>query len=345
MIFLLNDKDVLNNIKVQGRYEELKDGISLDWTASSVEFNAECSGDVFFDFSVGNLSPENDEKKLHFAFFIDGERVCDHFEVFEGETRIKAAENLEYKKHNFKLLRLSESRLAFATLKQFELDGNLLSAPNKAEKFIEILGDSITCGYGNLVPATVGKPVSTYTSSQDASKAYSYLAVSELGVDYSITSRSGIAALYGYGYTPEQSKEFDNFLNSYNMQCRYRDPSVEYVPRRESDIIVINIGSNDVWSNTAPTTEDLSRSIADFALLAKEKSPKAVVIFMTGGIFDGRDNVVKEAAKLLGGEEKQYYVCPNTSGYYDGGNGHPSVKQHRIMADELISFIKSHNLI
>lgn len=345
MIFLLNNKEVLDKIKTQGRYQELKDGISLDWTASSVEFNAECSGDVCFDFFVGNLSPENGENKLHFALFVDGERVCDHFEIFAGETRIKAAENLEYQKHNFRLLRLSEARLANATLKQFELDGQLLSAPEKNEKFIEILGDSITCGYGNLVPVTVGKPVSTYTSSQDASKAYSYLTVTELGVDYSITSRSGIAALYGYGYTPELNDEFDNFLNSYNMQCRYRDPSVKYTPARESDIIIINIGSNDVWSNTAPTPEDLPRSIADFALLAKEKSPKAIVIFMTGGIFDGRDNVVKEAAKLLGGEEKQYYVCPNTSGYYDGGNGHPSVSQHRIMANELIAFIKSHNFI
>lgn len=345
MTYFLNDKEVLNNVKIQGRYEELKDGISLDWTASALEFNAECSGDVFFDFCVGNPSSENGENKLHFAFFVDGERVCDHFEIFVGETRIKVAENLEHKKHNFKLLRLSEARLGFATLKQIELDGSLLAAPQKSEKFIEILGDSITCGYGNLVPSTVGKPVSTYTSSQDASKAYSYLTVSELGVDYSITSRSGIAALYGYGYTPEQSKVFDNFLNSYNMQCRYRDPSVKYEPKRESDIIVINIGSNDVWSNTAPSTADLSRSIADFALMAKEKSPKAVVVFMTGGIFDGRDAVVKDAAKMLGGEEKQFYVCPNTSGYYDGGNGHPSSEQHRIMADELIAFIKSHNFI
>lgn len=345
MIYKLNDKSVSEKIKIQGRYEELSDGISLDWTASSAEFNAMCGGDVYFSFNAGNFGSDNGEKKLHFTLFVDGERVCDHFEIFGGENRIKMAENLELKTHSFKLLRLSEARLGNVALTRLELEGELLSVPLKAEKFIEIIGDSITCGYGNLVPATVKKPASTYTSSQDASKAYSYLAVTELGVDYSITSRSGIAALYGYDYDPSKAAEFDNFLNSYNMQCRYRDPNVKYQPKRKSDIIVINIGSNDVWSCKAPSPEALSRSIADLALLAKEKSPKAVVVFMTGGIFDGRDGVVTEAAKMLGGEEKGFFVCPNTSGYYDGGNGHPSVAQHRIMADELIAFIKKQGLI
>lgn len=70
--------DIRENIKKIGRASDTDDGIALDWTASGIEFNAECSGDVALKIQASCTSPQsgahNNDKDCYYTVYIDGVR-------------------------------------------------------------------------------------------------------------------------------------------------------------------------------------------------------------------------------------------------------------------------------
>ena len=61
-------KNYISNFKISGRNISTADGIQLDWSGSSAEWNANCSGDVKVTFSGNNSM---------FTVYVDGVRKAD----------------------------------------------------------------------------------------------------------------------------------------------------------------------------------------------------------------------------------------------------------------------------
>jgi lysophospholipase L1-like esterase len=122
--------------------------------------------------------------------------------------------------------------------------------PTEEKRFkIEIVGDSITCGYG-----VEGDLTQTFkTSTENILKAWSYLTAKKLNADYSFVCKSGAGLVSGY--TDSGERNTDNIITGYYdlMGCTHYklDENVgpedfEYDYSMEPDVIVILLGTNDI---------------------------------------------------------------------------------------------------
>ena len=147
--------------------------INADWSASGIEFNATCEGNMTF-------AVETNDKGAYFRAYLDGEPVMNGDSVYfditgKGEIVIK---NIPTGTHNIRVIKVTGYTLAFAAFTSVKLTGIIAEeAPKDKDLYIEFVGDSITCAWG-----TIGTFDGKYTS-QDATLGYSYLVAEELDAD------------------------------------------------------------------------------------------------------------------------------------------------------------------
>lgn len=150
-----------------------------------------------------------------------------------------------------RVLKISEVNFGYAGFEELEIDGRQItaSAPSNNEAVkIEIIGDSITCGYG--IEGTWN--VDAFTTKQERSdKAYAFLTAKNLGAEFRCVSWSGIGVISQY---IDPSVDIPNVDVSMPLIWPYTDKSAslrlgiepEVQPDDfDADIVVIHLGTND----------------------------------------------------------------------------------------------------
>lgn len=326
-VLSLTDKAVLAKVKIQGRSGPVSSGVSFDWSANTLEFQAACAG------SVSLTLKENASQTLYYTVLVDGK---EQKRAHRTGSRLFLAENLPQGDHTFQVVRQTESFYGQATLCAIELTGQLKSRPADRPLYMEFLGDSITVGLGNLCLG-LPQPASDYSENQDGTQSYAYLTAQALGADISVLARSGIGAYHGWdGGNPALPPMYESI--SY-----YRDKTAPWAFSRQADIVVINLGTNDLW--TGGSSSALTQAMQDFMRQVRRKNPRAAIVWAAGGIMADYLDEAADAVNRLGGAAKNYYVCPLPCGPNKGGNGHPTVEQHRSMADSLVAFLRQNRLV
>lgn len=338
-VYMLSDCDTLAKVKCNGRWDTNKTGVTLDWSASAVEFTADCSGRVGIVTNT-QIKPDNTDNVLYYAVYVDGECKKDMLPVGNGVNYIELAENIDKGVHMFELIRLTEAHHGTTDAIAIEMDGRLCDRPAD-NKVIEFIGDSITAGAGNLGDNTTNDNV---PSVQNSAKSYGYLTAKALGYDYNIAARSGIALYYGYGHT-DTDDACVNFMHRYWIQNYDRDKTAVYNAKRASDIICINLGTNDFWSGKCPDAASFAAKLVIFAKAIKEDNPAAKIVLLTGGINNANVAAVTSAFETLGGNEAGYWQCNLPYGLTNGTNNHPDVVQNETMAEALVDFLRTNELV
>lgn len=253
--------------KTQGRTSIISGELSLDYTASSFEFNADCEGDVYVDFGVSNIST-NDGGGLYISIFVDGvkqDRDAGFLDT-AGVNRVKIASNLEKGEHSFKVFRSTEIERGRLTVKSVTLNGKLLEKPDDKDLFIEFIGASSTTGYGNL---TTGRPTPSAEKPiwQDGTATYAFLAAQQLGADISVVARQGIGA--SVGWQPVSM----NVVYPLTRHCY--DQSTQWGFEKQTSVVVINLGTNDMntYSQNGKTLKDVKQGFADLLNIVRSKIP------------------------------------------------------------------------
>ena len=195
--FSLTDEDVLSKIRPLGRYEIVDTGIACDWTASGIEFTAECSEDVSITLTaacedIGKKGSWNED--CYFTVFIDGVRQSYRVRTMDGRRTVNIAENVEAGTHTFKIVKQTEYTNATVVFNSISFDGTLGDRPSDAEHVIEFIGDSLTSGYGSL---DTNNMASRYS---DGTRTFAYLTAENFGAEPRVVSVSGgtIESLYTY---------------------------------------------------------------------------------------------------------------------------------------------------
>ena len=326
-VLSLTDKAVLAKVKIQGRSGPVSSGISFDWSANTLEFQAVCEGSVSLNLK------EKASDTMYYTVLVDGK---EQKRAHRTGSRLFLAENLPQGDHTFQVVRQTESFYGQATLCAIELTGQLKSRPADRPLYMEFLGDSITVGLGNLCLG-LPQPASDYSENQDGTQSYAYLTAQTLGADISVLARSGIGAYHGWdGGNPALPPMYESI--SY-----YRDKTAPWAFSRQADIVVINLGTNDLW--TGGSSSALTQAMQDFMRQVRRKNPRAAIVWAAGGIMADYLDEAADAVNRLGGAAKNYYVCPLPCGPNKGGNGHPTVEQHRSMADSLVAFLRQNRLV
>ena len=259
------------------------------------------------------------------------------FEVPAGENSLKVASFDELGEHTIKILKQTESNYTICEMMSIKLTGKLSDPPEDKDLYIEFIGDSLTCGMGNLT----NNPNATEPQSalwEDATQSYGYMIADQLDADYSIISQSGIGIAGGWSGYP--------MATYYTAQSYTRDKNVKQEFTRVPDLIVINLGTNDHFINNDKSPdeckpEDVERMTEELILLVRECYGTDVPILWTQGLVGVflRDRIEAAITKRGGVNAGiyTYFSLPSNTG---GAQWHPTVVGHTAAATALLPEVK-----
>ena len=317
---IVSSKD---KIHVQGRSMDTSAGVTADWSASGIEFNTTYTGSI----SVTGKA----NKDIRFRVYVDGKETgIITYGTSLATKKLPGTETDEPTTANIRLVRVEYVKDGLATLKTVKLTGEIHEWQEE-RKFIEFIGDSITCGYGSI----------TNDDKKDGSRTYAYVAACELEVDYSMVAISGI----GVNKSTDQhsGKTIGDF---YRYNTWYRSQVVQYQPERKADLVVVNLNTNDNGhgATEAEYKEDLKALLADIRSIHGENVSIVWVVGQMTKVDTAVNGWLEDVFEELGGETAGLYIMETTKNN-SGGNNHPSYTSHKKTAGHLVTFIKDKKLL
>ncbi len=331
-------KNAKDYIKTQGR-NQLKDGaLWLDFSASGIEFSANCEGKVALNLNVEYLKQTDSYGGLYFTVIVDGVKVdraqC-HI-TSTGNVELVLAENLTPGNHTFEVYRQTEHRGAEVGISSIVMNGSFNEKPADNRLYIEFIGDSISTGFGAL--GTSSDSDGGSPKWQDATAAYPYLTAKALGADFSDVCYSGIGAKYGW--------QDPNMLNFYPYQRWQYDNYTKYGFDREPDVIVIALGTNDIAmeGEKGITVEQRLAGYQELLDLVRAKNPNSKIVWIYGMMKDDDNARIPAIIEENGGAAEGLYsleLVTNTA----GAGWHPSAAGQQKFADDLVAFLNSDVLV
>ena len=326
-----------DKVKPLGRYQILEDGIGCDHSATGIEFSASIVGELILNIYTTVEKEYCDA--AYFTVYIDGVRQEKRAEALVGKQDLLIANFSERGEHTVKIVKQCESNYNLCTLYSFCFDGELLTPPSKKDKYIEFIGDSLSCGMGNLGKKGVENPQTSRW--EDVTQGYTYGTAEKLDADYSIVSESGIGLAGSW---------FDPLFDFYSAWSYKRDKNLKYDFARTPDLIVINLGTNDFYLNCdlkiCPIEEVIEKTKEFIAFVRSSYGKDIPIVWVSRFMFLGESyvNAIDKAISDFGGEKLGIYRLdvPTSSG---GAHGHPDVAGHSVARDLLVEFIKEKNLL
>ncbi len=319
--------DELNQISLSdetvttfGRTYYTEDGLHMNWTNSGFSF-------TFTGTTVKlNLTATTTFNQPFLRVFVDGVALEKDFALMTKTYTVPVVTGLEDKAHTVKVVKRTENGWGgMVTVHNIQLDGTIAQPPASPIRQIEVIGDSISCGYGNLADKRV---VDNYQSNrQDGTKTFATLAAEQFGAQCNVIAKSGM----GFGCNNGGSKE-DTMQHAYAYTDYYSldKETLWDFESNPSDVVIIALGTND--TSNADSTDYYNKAKSMLALV-REKNPNAYIIWayeiMTPSRSDVLQKVCREAKEA--GDQKVYYHAlgmMDTATDGAGDAGHPSMATH-----------------
>jgi lysophospholipase L1-like esterase len=324
------------------RYDNRIDSTSgkmavMHWAGSSVMIK-------FKGKSVKALL-ESGKKTAYLNIVIDSDRMY----VLMPDSIKKwylLADNLKDTIHTVQIFKRTNSDYIGFYAFQLPADAKLIKLKRRS-KSIEFIGDSITLG-ASINDTTADRWQGLFT---DNYFTYGALTARYFNAKYYCIAEGGVGLMVGGN--PVIAEEMYNRF-SFNDSKRKWDFST-YHP----DLIVINLFQNDShiitkpkhpnyikrFGNKIPDEQYIINRYADFIQKIKRKHPNAEIICTLGSMNASKKGMpwplyIKKAVAKLNRPDVYEYIFA-----YKNSPGHPEVKDHKIMADSLIHFIESNNLM
>ena len=335
LCFLL--KDHPDCYRVQGRAGLTDYGaLCFDQTANALEFSAVCGGRVSVMLSVMHANflriGLGKDNTCCFAVEIDGERVRSRV-ALQGEGQfLTLCTDLPRGTHRFRVIKENRQAIALADIYAVFLDGKLLPAEEDTRPLIEIVGDSITCGWGNLDP----DPADNGHRFEDGTQAYAYRLAQKLDCAYSILGHSGQGWLQRRGapwtVAIPTAYEYLSYYRSHGEADRYTHP-------RTPALIVVHVGTNDAIDRR--TEEELRTPVCDIVCALRRRFGDGIRVLFLMSTMDGYcDEAIESIVQSLNDGGTLYTL--RTGRYTAGGKGHPHATEHALLCDEVYDFIHAH---
>jgi len=220
---------------------------------------------------------------------------------------------------------------------------------NSNAPLIEFIGNSITCGAA-ADPSEVPCGVGEYHDQHNAYYAYGPVVSRKLGVNYILSSVSGIGIYRTWNKEepsmPEVYGKADFQVNG-NRNWDFDG----YQPQ----IVSIALGTNDLSDGdgkTPRTPFDSAKFVAAytrFVQFVKSKYPEAQIVFLNSPVVEGSKNILlKNCLATIKNNIDQLYPSAKPVAIYffkprkgRGCTGHPNIEDHAAIAEELYPFFRS----
>ncbi|KAF4439749.1 hypothetical protein F53441_12494 [Fusarium austroafricanum] len=251
--------------------------------------------------------------------------------------------------HTVELRKRSETNFGTFKIAGVATDGTLVESVVPKRK-IEIIGDSISVGYG--LDGVNGCTDSAVL--QDNTKTYGAVAARALGADYSVVAWSGKGLTRNYASNPpDTSPVMPTLYTRYGANDA--DNSFTFPSSWVPDAVVINLGTNDFsYLNVRQPvkTADLTNALVKLVNNIHSHYPKAQFFFVSSPLLSDyyptqadaqkTNNVkfLKDAMTNLSGVKTHLVDWP-TQGSDSGCDYHPNAATHAKGAALLEASIKS----
>ncbi len=217
-------------------------GISI-----KAKFNGTGVKAIVHDYGVGAAGTTN-----YYKVLIDGAIVQEQLKVDPGNKTYSLATGLSSGDHIVEIIKITEGASGASSFVGFEVEGGAqtsIDLPARLNKKIEFIGDSWTCGYGNLSQFASGNGSmanSGYVAAnEDNYFAWGPISARAVGAEYQVTAISG-RGLFRNNWQSDNSgtatgtlpKEYDNIFEG--------DNTISYDHSWNPDVVVIHLGTNDM---------------------------------------------------------------------------------------------------
>jgi lysophospholipase L1-like esterase len=305
-------------VRFVGRFDVVDGGgTRFEWPG--VSLNARFTGT-----SVGVDLDDTGNSEL--AVFVDG---TEHSKIVAsaGRKTYALASGLDAGTHELLVWRRSEAfvgRSEFFAL-TFADGGTLLSPPAPLARRIEIIGDSLTCGYGNE-----GMPGCHFTSGTENNYlAYGSVAARLVNAELSTVAWSGLGMYRNYGDVDASAKPLPFYYDDSLPTIGVRWDFSKFIP----DVVVINLGSNDSSTHGDPGQPYIDAYVA-FVKRVRAKYPNAFIMCIDSNSIVTNDVSAVVTAIKGGGDMKiESFAITGQNG--QGCDGHPNIASDQAMGESL----------
>ena len=261
--------------------------------------------------------------------------------IAPGGALTSIAAGLPAGEHTVALFRRTEASQGESQFLGFDFGGGTLLAPPPApDRRIEMVGDSITCGYG-VEGANMNCAYTADTQNQYL--AYGDITGRTLGADVVTVAWSGKGVVCNYG--DDATSCTDPFPVYYDRVLPDRADS-QWDFSWQPHVVVVNLGTNDFSTAMDPTAEQFSAAYRTFLQHIRGKYPASLILCTVAPLLGGADLTTARAAidaavaATADTRIKSFTMDETDPADGFGCDYHPSVKTHEKMAAALTAKLK-----
>jgi lysophospholipase L1-like esterase len=193
----------------------------------------------------------------------------------EGARVYTLARGLGKGVHQAVIVKRTEPEVGTATLHGFLLDANrsLAAPPAPKQRHIEVVGDSLTTGYGGCSHAV---RCQGEAAAENVELTYGAVAARELAAAYTVIAWSGKGLLRNFD--PEQSETLPDVYE----RMIPTDPDSSPAPAAPAvDAVIVNLGTNDFFAGV-PDSERFVTAYGELLARLRARYPKALLVLVVG---------------------------------------------------------------
>jgi lysophospholipase L1-like esterase len=242
--------------------------------------------------------------------------------------------------HKVELYRQTEGPQGESQLMGLTTDGALMDPPPGPGRLIEVIGDSITCGYGDLGKLSDSECYST----ESHWDTYEALTARTLMAEVSTIAASGRGVIRNYGGDTTGTMPMLYARTVTNLATPLWDFHIE------PQAVVINLGTNDISNNKGDPGDAFRDTYVALLQTVRTNYPDAFIVCIIGPLLTGGDlatiqNHIKDAVAMrnaAGDARVEFFgqIAAQTTDKY-ACQYHPNMAENMLMAGQLTAELQA----
>lgn len=230
-------------VSFTGRVQRLDNGgVRYDWTGVYMQT----------EFTGGRIAAVvSDEGASYHNVFIDGKWVKKIKVSGKEPQTIALADHLSKGKHTLRLQKCTEGQYGCTTVKEIIVDKSAtVNAVKPTGRFIEVIGDSYTCGYGT---ESNNRNDPFQLETENCNQAYACIVARYFNADYALVAHSGQGIVRHWADSVQVSA--DNMPTRWTQIFDEHGKEAYDYQSYKPQLVMINLGTNDFSPVAIPTIE------------------------------------------------------------------------------------------
>jgi lysophospholipase L1-like esterase len=261
------------------------------------------------------------------------------FTIPAGPQTANIATGLSAGTHVVELYRQTEGSQGDSQLLAVTVGGGALTAPPAPPpRLIEVIGDSISCGYGTLgmLSDTNCFPTESHWDT------YGAVAARALGADIHTIAMSGQGAYRNYG------GDMNDTLPMVYTRALTNDATPAWDFRTQAQAVIVNLGTNDI--NGGDPGTPFETAYTGLLANARAKYPGALIVCIIGPLLSGTELSTMEGhirasvnARIAAGDQNVEFfdqIATQTADK-EACQYHPNPAENQIMANQIVAELRA----